>query len=52
MRKLQRRPAKHFAFKPSRIEPFMQIRRATVDNQRSAFEWLERKFRRRGNLAE
>jgi hypothetical protein len=30
--------------KPSRIELFKQIRRATLDDQRVVLEWLERKF--------
>jgi hypothetical protein len=30
--------------KPSRIELFKQIRRATLDDQRTVLEWLERKF--------
>jgi hypothetical protein len=38
--------------KSSRIELLKQIRRATVDNQRAAFEWLERKFRRGGKPVE
>ncbi len=31
--------------KPSRIELFKQIRRATIDDQRATLEWLQRKFR-------
>ncbi len=33
--------------KPSRIELFKQIRRATLDDQRAALEWLDRKFKGR-----
>lgn len=31
--------------KPSRIELLKQLRRATIDDQRAAFAWLQRKFR-------
>lgn len=34
--------------KVSRIELFKQIRRATIDDQRAALEWLLRKFQDRG----
>jgi hypothetical protein len=34
--------------KPSRIELFKQIRRATIDDQRAVLEWLLRKFQDRG----
>ncbi len=33
--------------KPSRIELFKQIRRATLDDQRAVLNWLEQKFRSR-----
>jgi hypothetical protein len=33
--------------KPSRIELFKQIRRATLDDQRAVLEWLEQKFKQR-----
>jgi hypothetical protein len=36
--------------KPSRIELFKQIRRATMDDQRVVLEWLERKFGGRSKI--